>query len=326
MTLFNGKKKSGDQLRTLSEKEIQDKLYGSFRTAAGSVRDAEYSRETMTATLPKAPATEYFKPAAPKTEQPKAPQVHAEKPAVERPAERPRSWQPGKQSAETKPPAPRKPSSFNGAKAAKFFSDLSHKTGSALIVLFREAVALFIQLILALDFRKPKVRLAVYWGMAGLFLTVLLAGIHFLNIQRETAMKKPRRAAIVQPVDETSAAQAQPKKKAQKQTQTDAPLSAAQTEAAPAATDRAVEVNRAGSHVIQVATFAAEADAVKLSSRLKEDSLSSFVKPLTRSSGKVYYCVFIGRFTDAPAAEKKLDEFRQKEVAKSFQDAFVRTI
>ena len=81
-----------------------------------------------------------------------------------------------------------------------------------------------------------------------------------------------------------------------------------------------------GAYAIQVATFASKNDADSLAKKLKGSGLKAFVRSLTRPGGRVYQCVFLGRFATYGEAESMLAEFKKQESAKPFQDAFVRTL
>ena len=76
-------------------------------------------------------------------------------------------------------------------------------------------------------------------------------------------------------------------------------------------------------YVIQVCTYANQTDANKLVDRMKELHLPAFVQPLVRSNGKAYYLVFLGRFETFQEAQIKLKQFRSQPIAQSFQDSFV---
>ena len=77
---------------------------------------------------------------------------------------------------------------------------------------------------------------------------------------------------------------------------------------------------------IQVCTYAAEEDATHLAERIRQENLNAFVKKTKRSTSKIYYTVFIGRFKDYQEAQKTLSQFRKKEISRNFQDAFIRTL
>ena len=166
----------------------------------------------------------------------------------------------------------------------------------------------------SLDFRKPNVRLAAYWLGAFAFLGLLFLSIHHLNIKREGAMKNAPRHLRVKAVAVPAPAPVETKKETPAEP-VPAPVPETQIPAA-----------ELGTYAIQVATFAAPEDARHLVSRLGQGQFSSFVKPLSRAGGKVYYCVFIGRFKTFRHAQKQLEVFRRTPDGQSFKDAFVRSL
>jgi len=83
---------------------------------------------------------------------------------------------------------------------------------------------------------------------------------------------------------------------------------------------------KAKRYVIQVATYSNSADADRIVESLKGEGAAAFSKSLTRPSGKVYYSVFIGRYSNFEQAQQNLESFRKKDASKSFQDAFIRTL
>jgi septal ring-binding cell division protein DamX len=58
---------------------------------------------------------------------------------------------------------------------------------------------------------------------------------------------------------------------------------------------------------------------------LKKEGLKAYTKENTRPSGRVYYVVYIGGFRTEAMAQAELLKFRAKEIARPFQDAFVRS-
>ena len=81
-----------------------------------------------------------------------------------------------------------------------------------------------------------------------------------------------------------------------------------------------------GHFVIQVATFVIKDDATRLMEDLKKSEARVFIKGMTRASGKTYYSVFIGRFKNYQEAQQALAKFQKKASAKTFTDAFIRTL
>ena len=79
-------------------------------------------------------------------------------------------------------------------------------------------------------------------------------------------------------------------------------------------------------YVIQIATYINREDAQKMSDQLVQEGFPSFIENLSRQNGKVYFCVFIGRFGAYSEAESMLSEFKKKAIAQPFQDAFIRAL
>ena len=178
-------------------------------------------------------------------------------------------------------------------------------------------------------------------------LAVLFVHIHFLNDQREMAMKLPpkkvaadgpkkkvhRKAPPVVPESHAAKAAASlllagghEKRAAASQMAGTLPASAPATSLVLDAPLGESALAKEAPYVIQIATFMTQSDADGLVSRLKTEGLRAFVKSLSRTGGKVFYCVFIGRFENYSEAQNKLAEFRKRPLAKSFQDAFIRTL
>ena len=78
-------------------------------------------------------------------------------------------------------------------------------------------------------------------------------------------------------------------------------------------------------YVIQVVTYPSVQDAGSIVKTLKNSGFRAFVKESARPSGRVFYMVLIGGFRTAAEAQSQLLKFRGQEVARPFQDAFVRT-
>lgn len=358
MGLFGSdKKKSGEQLRTLSEKEIQDKLYGPFRSSATVVKD-DYavnlhpapSKSSASVIAPSVESRDLFKSSLPK------PEAVSPSPILSRPDS-------SEKKRENTSPARFSPDNAADSKAfssrarvePRVKSEVRHGgpsplanigkaighvlriIGNGLFSALRAVIHVIAKAFSAVDFRSARVRTMAYWTVGLCVLGGLFFSIHNLNAKREVAMKAPRKKVEVpaffgfkkkagKPVEAPSTSSVD---MASPLTPV-APVAdggtvASTTSNAPLSEPKSKAVGR-GSHVIQVATFATEEDARRLAAKIKESGMTSFVKPLTRSSGKVYYCVFIGRFASSQEAETQLEQFKKKEASRSFQDAFVRTL
>ncbi len=362
MSLF-GKKNNPEVNKTLSEREIQQRLYGHLRNphngtqpppvsinkeskATGSIPSVQ--ADTRTAVKPlntvPLPPRQHTKPAdgaedlfrfshKPEEAKPPAERVRVERTVV-----------PSKPVVK---PAEKKPSPFAGAAAfaaGKLLpgaAKLLKAVFMAVFQIFAVVVGWVVQFFLRIDFKNPQIRRTFYWTLGiGLF-AFMLVSIHILNMKREFAMKhtpksvytkqKPKKAKRVEapapvPAAEATASETSLLSAAVPGAATAA--SAASVAAAPAVeTPAAVPAHPVmKGQVIQIATFAVQADAQKLVDKLRQDSWACFVKPLVRPGGKTYYCVFLGAFKSYQEAETKLSEFKKKDISKPFQDAFIRTL
>ncbi len=79
-------------------------------------------------------------------------------------------------------------------------------------------------------------------------------------------------------------------------------------------------------YVIQVCTYARKDDADTLVGQMNAANLPAFVQPLERANGKTFYPVFIGRFGTFREAQAKLKEFREKSISRDFPDSFIRAL
>ncbi len=227
--------------------------------------------------------------------------------------------------------------------AAKLFPFLGRVVKNLFVFIFQLIAALLGYLssfILKIDFKNPKVRRIFSWTLGVGVLVFLLVGIHILNLKREIAMRHPKKVSI---------SKVSPKKVKDVIPQ----QVAAQTIAGDSLPESVLNPVEKNSHsvisqvsdadsshseildetvslqkgqVIQIATFATLSDADKLVSKLKQSGWPCFAKPLVRSGGKTYFCVFLGAFKTYQEAEIKLAEFKKKEISKPFQDAFIRSL
>ena len=362
-------KPKSEQMKTLTEREIQSKLYGHLRAPHGVLHDESAkslagASSARTASLgvknfssrPAVPAEakplEFEMPAASRDAKPwtqPAPSgIQDSRPSVSKLA----FSRPEPKSRPSRPAAPPKPSLFPKIGAWML---LGVKTLGAIVILAVQNFlyilrVIFVKLFQAivwlgaflwgmlriLDFRNPKIQKAFYTLATIGFIAALFAGIHSLNLNRETAMKAPRIAlpklrpanspAIARPeVKDGSLRSAGQEPETARQTALKPAVSSAVAgTSSPANADRSA--NQIGTHGIQVATFATAEDAQKLVDRLKTGRFSAFVKPLSRPGGRVYYCVFMGPYAGSAQAERELERFRQTEMAKPFRDAFVRSL
>lgn len=186
-------------------------------------------------------------------------------------------------------------------------------------------------------------RLATAWGMGALIVAVLFISVHSLNTFRTKAMKAPKQddsMVLVRKAARQKAAQVKQETKVPESTLPPSPVvkeRASKEVPLPAAVvvpglpgleqPAAVPpVSTQDAYVIQVCTYASQTDAEKLIEGLKGEQLSAFFQSSTRSSGKTFYLVFLGRFKDLRESQARLKEFRSKSISKSFSDSFIRTL
>ncbi len=345
MGFFDAKKKSGDNFRTLSEKDIQQKLYGHLRQNHKAVQEdlPSYARPIQEAQ--KSAVSLKTIPSVPKSsdlfisQENDAALLSEPRKVVSEP--RPASLAssaPAKAYIEksTKVVPPSHPSKPILENVVQILKTALFKLAEVLGFLITGVL----RIIASIDFRKPAIRKAFYTVAGIAFLMFVLFSIHMLNVQREEAMKnpakKPRALKKVEKAQEPESTSLTVSNEIQSKaaSSTEAPQKETAKQAVPATSlsnqalspsSPALSVSQ-GNYVIQVATFATKIDAQNLAGRFKEAELSAFVKPLSRSGGRVYYCVFIGRFQTQQQAEEKLSIFKKKEVSKPFQDAFVRSL
>ncbi len=352
MGLF-GIKKSGADLKTLSENEIQQRLYGHLRPPrTGLPARPAQAVKPLTVSEPKpaikqAPVTSPSlapNPAKPSEDTKDLfrfsaqPETEKKSLAAERPV---RTERPSVPANPVPKIAANKKNTFKPVLdfiSQKLLPFLGKALKAVFMPVFQLIAALIgwtVQFFLKIDYRDVRVRRTFYWTLGIGVFALMLVSIHVLNMKREFAMKhmpkvvyskqtskkkvKPVPPPVVTPAAETSAS-----------TSTGEAVSAAPgseqtvsgSDSTPAA---AVETPQKG-YVIQIATFASQTDAQKLVDRLRQDQWACFAKPLVRPGGKTYYCVFLGAFKSYPEAEGKLADFKKKDISKPFQDAFIRTL
>ncbi len=204
----------------------------------------------------------------------------------------------------------------------------------------------FLRVIESLNPSSERARALISWSFGIAALLALLFSVHVLNVRREQAMKEARvhrpaamakkikiqKKVVLQAVTEEPSVKTAPaavdqvlpesESIAQQQVQTEP---AAET-VSPKEQKPALRSEGKGKFVIQVATYVIEDDANQLRVDVRKIHISAFVKGLTRSSGKTYYSVFLGRFETFKSAQETLSNFKKSDVARSFNDAFIRTL
>ncbi len=377
MGLFGDKKKGFESLKTLSEKEIQSKLYGHLRKSDRIIQEdlpslSKPRQETQTV-YKSSEATKTLTPSVSSPVKTTAPDLfkpqefRPDAPAVSRRTEEEVSIK----NTDLKPSVTAKIYTDKYAKPHETKSNIFTKTssgiGGALLQTVKQigfksvevlgtAISGILRLFASLDFRKPAVRKFFYAVLTIAVLAFIFIGIHHLNKNREIAMKTPGKKLSAQKKKEKSSNPSQPLTAALTASNSNnAPATVSATSVAETALAKAekktegipvksetkittpisakAEAKKTSSpavevpgYVIQVATFATQDDAGRLVQKFQAAGFSSFFKSVARSGGRVYYCVFIGKFATHQDADDKLSEFKKQEVAKPFQDAFVRSV
>ncbi len=345
MAFWNSKKKGNHPVRSLTEKEIQSKLYGKYVSGASpsaaptshnlneSYQRLRFSNPVVTTatsnvdTLVQPREEEKSKPDAFKTPKPVSETVEkAFAPAVSASSKYSASEMKG-----VVPPVRKQSGALSLVRAAgSFFWSC---VASCAAVIFRATQWL--------SSGKTQSRRFLYWAGCILFLFSLLGGIHYLNTKREEAMSRPKPKKMQTTAQQTAqraiSAPAQAPVEVEPKLESVAGVTVAiyptAQPAKPASQPAAVAPKEAqapaiseGRFVIQVATFASEGDAQRLVDQFKNSKFPAFAKDLRNSSGKVYHSVFIGRFQEFRDAQKSLEEFRKQTLGQPFEDAFIRTL
>jgi len=334
MGLFRKKKNTEAPSSVLSESEIQKKLYGEFydRSTHVLIGDRDHFRE---------PAATPFVP----KETPPEKEVPFDLFSVQKDALAESDTSPHRGSSEEKPgdhasryvplhdfekktvsPASVSSSSDPSARFrynrpqtnlwVTFLDSLKGLSGKT-----AELTGFF------LDPRQVALRRVFYWGSAILVVFLLFFGVNALNSQREEAMrtryKIPGETVSVKAPNAESAMV--PVKPAAERPVVITPVPVRIPKAPAAGTVTKPVLLAAESYVIQVVTYPSAQDADSIVKTLKGAGFRAFVKESARPSGKVFYMVLIGGFRTAADAQAQLLKFRGHEVARPFQDAFVRT-
>ncbi len=154
------------------------------------------------------------------------------------------------------------------------------------------------------------------WVIGVAIVVALFAGIHVLNIYRANAMKAPKISAA-EPMP--TAAVSFPEEPLEGVSEPpDSPLEPP-TPAAPK-----VQVKKP--YVVQVATYANQRDAERLTDQISGSGFSAFVYTSGRPGGKTFYLVCLGRFETFQEAQAQFKSFKDKSLAKDFPDSFVRVL
>ncbi|MDD5670816.1 MAG: SPOR domain-containing protein [Candidatus Omnitrophica bacterium] len=362
MSFFSAKRKGTDAPQTLTEKEIQQRLYGHFRSGRGSYlttlpskveeksvnsvvvddhAQVEFKKDLFS---PANSSTSSLNKNASKENIDSAAALKWTKAKIPVNTESKMTSDLGFVHAQERVEAPTKkldakdhwlllwylkwkPSVQAGINS---LGDGLGKMGLALLTV-PKIIAVFLY-----DRRKWFIK-SFNWIVAIAVIIGLFSAVNYLNVKREKAMKEssmhPKSNKTVtarkeqnrpQPMEATTNAQAQNDDMGQSQNSSNEPVAAA-TSKTTSSVEPSVKQGT-GRFVIQIATYADENDARKVLNRLKENQIPTFIKGFERVGGKVYYSVFIGRFESHADAENAYNDFKKSDLAQLFRDAFIRIL
>ncbi len=365
-------KKSKSSEKVLTEKEIQQKLYGRFLHSNDTAGASEPVGKPAHAAAPAASTTSLFPEAR---DEDLSKESLAEGVSQIHPFEKKTEFrEPGtlstagdktrekSRSAEgdafRSVPRPKRvqASEFQTEKSKTAFRmDLKkvfEKGADGIVSLVRGLSRIFSGASRMVDLRRDGVRTGISWGGGALVLVLLLIAIHGLNAKRELAMKKTpikqrqvmlktakknlktkhdkeesKTTTVTTPADQVAetAIGTLPQESPLKPVDEDQEQVRKKKEALASKREMDRPVSK-GRFVIQVATYVIKDDANGLMEDLKKSEPRVFVKGLTRASGKTYYSVFIGRFKTFQDAQQAVAGFKKTDLARSFKDAFIRTL
>jgi len=333
MGLFGKKKNTETRSSVLTESEIQKKLYGEFFDHASRVvtGDQDHPRGPIASPLPS-----LREPSPGKEEKDRdlftaQEDVLSEQSAGSRQAvPDPKFIEPLRQASSHSDKRPsfstsasssedlyarfpyNRPQTSKWAAVQDFLLGLSDKA---------EELVRFIR-----DPKQVVLRRFFYWGAAALVIFLLFWGVNALNSQREEALRARYNISGGEPAEKSpETVTAAPVKTVTEwpAAVTPSPVSTGRTATEKPAVKPLASISNA--YVIQVVTYPSQQDAESIVKTLKIAGFNSFVKENVRPTGTVFYMVLIGGFRTAAEAQAQLAKFRTQEVARPFQDAFVRT-
>ena len=335
MGFFNKKKNTDTPASVLSESEIQKKLYGEFNLeeAHHATREREHFKESSAqerareAAHQREASRDFF--AVPKESSHDAGLPPHEDFPQQKPANHAPRYVP-LQDFERKPVSSNI-SSPGVDPYSRFRSNRSQGSRRAmlwdLIRGFLRKSEEFFRVFS--DPQQRALRSFFYWGGGILVVVLLFLGVNALNLRREEAMRtryKLRGEAAPMEV---------PTRVPEKGTAFSTPVVEHEVRIAPApvrlkklstAEGSATSTAQAGgAFVIQVVTYPTRQGADQVVETLRRGGSRAFVKEDIRPTGRVFYLVLLGGFRTEAEAQAQLLKFRATEVARPFQDAFIKS-
>lgn len=332
---FLGKKKNAESSSSvLSESEIQKKLYGEF--SEGTPQVVTGDREHF-----KAPASTALPPKEFSSEKDAVHDLFSvQKDVLSEPSFLPRHVVPEQKPADPRPRhaslhdfEKKSGSSASTSSSSDVYSRFPYnrppeKNGISfqdLLSGFFEKTDGMIKFFLAPE--QVAIRRVVYWGAAVLVVFILFWGVNALNSQREEAMRvrykiPGERVPAKTPIPLKVVAPAEPVAE-RPVVITPSPVRTPKANVSEGSTATSIPVS--GPYVIQVVTYPTKQDADQVAETFRREGFRVSVKENTRPSGRLYFLVLLGGFRTEAEAQAQLLRFRAKEVARPFQDAFVRS-
>lgn len=335
MGLFGSKKKNGENLKTLSEKDIQARLYGHLRTPHLTGQDEAQPSKFKEAIAPKVistpvpkltaapapavknPTPDLFKntePAAvtpqpsltgaastPKPEAPKYTSSVAAKSYQEKPA------------SKITATAPAKPKFNPGPAILGGLKWMGFQLAALASILISGAMKIFS----LLDFRKPVMRRIATFAGAAAVLAIVFWGIHHLNLKREQAMKNA-------PKQSRAAETKKPKHKLPEAAPALSEVTAEEEHGAAETPVQQVKLGKATKSTSETQETApvknAEASAVK---KVPAGETNTSTEAAAASKEN-YYAIQVATFASKEDADKLVGRFKTESL-NSFRKAYNRT-
>lgn len=345
MFFFQKKKNRDSQASVLSETEIQKKLYGEFASENTVVENEPDSFKTVVVNRPgtsphqkkseptivaKAGPDLFNTPQAGLTSAGEIPSKsadqtqiidHVKKQVISHDFEKKKVMVP-----------PSRPSEVFSKKTFFFHPDKKNQTSPKMATDWAGRTVTLLNIFF--DPASKTVRQFLLWGSALLLVALLFWGVSALNTQREDAMRGkynlPAAAQMPQATPEVDLAQRSSSPVPASSLSAKPEREVVMTPVVPKRTNalNAASPSPRGSrpYVIQVVTYPSSEDAQRIVDALKRENLKAFLKENIRPSGRTFYVVMIGEFRTEAEAQAYLVKFRAREIARPFQDAFVKSI
>lgn len=334
MGFFNKKKSSESPASVLSESEIQKKLYGEFSDGAVHVATGERGafREPVPFSIPsRGSATE---------KETGADLFQAQREALVDPDLPPSRIIPEPKVEDLGPRyvplhdfekkiISQEPLNPGADPYARFRNQKPRKIGmlAALDILgdLSEKGMEFLRDLV--DPKRVVLRRIFYWVLALLVVFGLFWGVNALNSQREEAMRTRYKISgeTISVKSVVSEAVGGPSEPSAERPVVITPAPVGPTKAPLADLSQAAAAPAGGPYVIQVVTYPTRQDADQIVNVFRRTGIQAFVKEDTRPSGRIFYLVLIGGFRTVADAKAQLSKFLAQDVARPFQDAFVKT-